>query len=253
MRPHVVDLRDFYQSRLGQVARLMIRRQLRALWPNVRGEALLGLGYATPYLPAFREEAQRTVAVMPAAQGVVEWPPREKGLVALADETELPFEDASFDRILLVHELENSEQVRPLLREAWRVLSSGGRLLVVVPNRRGLWARFERTPFGHGHPYSPGQVTRLLQENMFQPSERANALYVPPINLRMLLRTAGAWERIGDGLGQTFAGVLLVEAGKQLYAAGTVRQRRRRFTPAVVAGPRAVAGFRSQRNEPPAG
>ena len=35
----VVDLRDFYASSLGQVARRMIRRQLRTLWPNVTGES----------------------------------------------------------------------------------------------------------------------------------------------------------------------------------------------------------------------
>ena len=44
----VVDLRDFYETQLGQMARRMIRRGVRALWPDVRGQRVLGLGYATP-------------------------------------------------------------------------------------------------------------------------------------------------------------------------------------------------------------
>ena len=55
-----------------------------------------------------------------------------------------------------------------MMREAWRVLADSGRLIVVVPNRRGIWARFEqRSPFGHGHPYSQGQIKRLMRDSLF--------------------------------------------------------------------------------------
>jgi len=233
MRPDVTDLREFYGLRLGQVARHLLRHRIRRLWPDVRGLDILGLGYATPYLQQFRDEAQRVIAMMPAQQGVHRWPDRQAGLVALTDEHELPLPDASVDRVLLVHGLENAEQVRPLLREVWRVLASGGRLQAVVPNRRGIWARVERTPFGHGYPYSPGQLSRLLRDNMFQPTQRATALYMPPLRSHMLLRTAGAWEKVGLRWVQAIGGVLLVEAEKQIYAATAVRQRRRRRAIAV--------------------
>tara|TARA_R110002167_G_scaffold54305_3_gene154673 strand:- start:792 stop:1556 length:765 start_codon:yes stop_codon:yes gene_type:complete len=228
MRPDVIDLREFYHSRLGQVARHLLRYRIRRLWPAVGGMRVLGLGYAVPYLRQFRDEAERVISIMPAAQGVHRWPADAGNLVALADEQELPLPDASIDRVLLMHELENAEQVRPLLREVWRVMASGGRLLVAVPNRRGIWARFERTPFGHGHPYSQGQVSRLLRDNMFQPTAGAAALYMPPIRSRTLLRAAGPLEKLGQSLGPALAGVLLVEAEKQIYAATAVRQPRRR-------------------------
>lgn len=228
MRPDVIDLRDFYDERLGQVARHLLRYRMRRLWPNLRGQSVLGLGYATPYLQQFRDEAARVLAMMPAQQGVHRWPEEEAGLVALVDETDLPLADASVDRVLLVHGLENAEQVRRVLREAWRVLASGGRLLAVVPNRRGLWSRIERTPFGHGYPYSPGQLSRLLRDNMFQPTARASALYMPPIRSRMLLRTAGAWEKLGQRWVQAVGGVLLIEAEKQIYAATSVQRTRTR-------------------------
>ena len=234
MHNDVVDLMDFYETRLGQVARHIIRRALRALWPDVRGQAVLGLGYATPYLRHLRGEAERVIALMPAAQGVVHWPPDEPGGVALAEETELPLPDNSIDKVLLVHGLESSEYLRALLREIWRVLSGEGRLLVVVPNRRGIWARIERTPFGTGHPYSRSQLSRLLRDNMFTPTRTERALYIPPTRSRTLLSWAGAWERAGRRWFPTFSGVIMIEAGKQLYAASAVRGKVRRGRPVVV-------------------
>ncbi len=69
-----VELRDFYASPLGGVANRMIGRCIRDFWPTVRGGRVLGLGYATPYLDTFRPEADRVIAAMPAAQGVLHWP-----------------------------------------------------------------------------------------------------------------------------------------------------------------------------------
>jgi SAM-dependent methyltransferase len=143
----------------------------------------------------------------------------------LADETELPLPDRSVDRALLVHALESTEQVRATLREVWRVLADGGRLLVVTPNRRGIWARLERTPFGQGRPYTPSQLNRLLRDNMFTPMATASALFMPPFRWRFVLRSAPAWEQLGNRWFPTFAGVLLVEAAKQIYVGSAVRER----------------------------
>lgn len=236
----VVDLRDFYDSHLGQVARHVIRRSVRSIWPDLRDQSLLGLGYATPYLRQFWGEAERVIACMPAGQGVLHWPSEGPGAVTLADETELPLPDYSIDRVLLVHGLESTEYLRDMLHEVWRVLTGDGRLLVVVPNRRGIWARFDRTPFGWGHPYSRAQLSRLLRDNLFTPNRTERALYIPPTRLRWLLRSAMAWERIGQGWFPTFSGVLMIEASKQLYAASPVRDRPRQRRPVVVPMPQVV-------------
>lgn len=224
----VVDLRDFYETSLGQVARRMIRRRLRLIWPDVSGLRVLGLGYATPYLRPFRDEAERVIAVMPAGQGVLHWPSDEPNLVALADEAELPLPDLSVDRIVMVHLVEATEQLRPMLREAWRVLAGNGRIVVVVPNRRGLWARFDRSPFGNGRPFSPGQLSRLLRDHLFTPVQMAQALYIPPTRSRMLLASAPAWEEAGSRWFETFAGVVMIEAAKQIYAATPIPHPGRR-------------------------
>lgn len=239
MYDDVVDLRDFYATSLGQVARRMIRRRARLLWPDVAGMRILGLGYATPFLRPFVGEAERVLALMPAQQGVLAWPNDGRNIVGLADEGELPLDDNSIDRVLVVHGLECSEQVRPMLKELWRVLAGGGRLLVVVPNRRGIWARLDRTPFGHGHPYTPGQLSRLLREERFTPERSGAALFIPPVHSRMVLRSAMFWERLGARWFTRFAGVAMIEATKQIYAARpqAARSRRRRPVLAPVAHP----------------
>ena len=197
MASDVIDLRDFYRTPLGQVARRMIRQALRRMWPDLHGMRLLGAGYPAPFLTAISPETERTLVMMPASLGVLAWPADGANLALLADEDELPFADFSMDRVLLVHALETSEQAGLLLKEAWRVLAGGGRLLVVVPNRRGIWARLDRTPFGSGRPYTLSQLSQLLRDELFTPVATGAALFVPPSRSRMVLRSARAWERLG--------------------------------------------------------
>ena len=218
MHSDIVDLREFYQSSLGQVARRVIRRRLREMWPSGAGQRMVGIGYATPYLRPYLAEAERVVALMPAGLGVSYWPAEGPGLTALIEETELPLADLSVDRVLLVHGLEGTEQVRPLLREIWRVLAGGGRLLAVVPNRRGLWARADSTPFGQGHPYSVSQVKQVLRDTLFVPERTSHALFVPPVRSRFIQAWAPAVEEIGIRWFRAVAGVTIIEASKQLFA-----------------------------------
>src|SRR5262247_4218348 len=231
MSNDVVDLRNFYAQRLGVAARRFIGRGVRARFADTRGMRVLGIGYAIPYLGLFREEAERCLAFMPAAQGVLKWPSTRPTLAALVDELDLPLPDAAVDRVLLIHALEMTHDPGAFLREVWRVLAAGGRLLAVVPNRRGLWARIDTTPFGHGRPYSRSQITHLLRETWFTPTSWGEALYVPPIARGWFLRSAIAWERTGASLSAPFAGVHIVEASKQVYRAIPARRERRRLVP----------------------
>ncbi len=235
MHIDVVDLREFYARPLGTVVRRLIASRVRARWRNVSGMSVFGLGYATPYLAAFRGEADRVGALMPAGQGVIAWPAEGARQAALAHEDHLPLPDSCADRLLVVHSLENTESLRPMLREVWRVLSPSGRVLLVVPNRRGIWARLDTTPFGHGLPYSRVQLARRLRDSMLTPLDWTHALYMPPFNWPILLRSAVAWERLGALLWPAFSGVLIVEATKQIYAAtpeGEAERIRARLSPA---------------------
>jgi len=208
----------FYQTACGAVSARLLRRQFRGIWPDLRGQAVLGLGYAEPYLRLWREQAARTIAALPEHVGLRPWPRNRPSLACAVIDDALPFADLSFDRILLVHELESTDNSRRLLREIWRVLKDDGRLLLVAPNRSGLWAHSERTPFGQGRPFSPGQLNRVLTDACFRVERRESALFLPPTNWRFLLRSAEVWECVGHTLMPQFAGVLLVEAAKDAYA-----------------------------------
>src|SRR5258708_37966134 len=122
----VIDLRDFYSQRLGIVARRLINRGIQARWPNARGQRVLGLGYPTPYLGLFREDCERCIAFMPAAQGVLKWPTARPTLATLIDEFALPLPAAAVDRILLVPALEMSNDPKGLRPELGRMLRRAG-------------------------------------------------------------------------------------------------------------------------------
>jgi SAM-dependent methyltransferase len=237
MHLDAIDLKDFYVHRLGLMVRRLLRARIRSSWSDVKGMRVFGLGFATPYLAEFRGKALSVGALMPARLGALPWPERGPSQAALVDETDLPLDDESADRILLVHMLEWSERSHTLLRELWRVLAPNGRLLIVVPNRRGLWARVDTTPFGYGSPFSRSQLTKLLKEAMFQPEVWQYALYLPPFNWRMLTRWPAFWERLGLILWPTFSGVILVEATKQVYAAMPVREAERNMRRRIVPVP----------------
>ncbi len=219
---------EFYQTARGAVAARLLRERLAGLWPDLAGMSVLGLGYAAPYLRLWRETAARTVAGFPEQTKAARWPLAGRSLSCALAEDGLPFADLCFDRVLLVHGLEAAENARPMLREVWRVLRDDGKLLVVAPNRVGLWAHSERTPFGHGQPYSPGQIGALLAASLFRVERREGALYLPPSEIRLLLRTAPVWERVGRRLLPTLSGVTLTEAVKDIYAGVPVAARPRR-------------------------
>lgn len=219
MRPDVFELYDFYGSRQGQLVRRLIAREIRAHWPDVSGQHVLGLGHATPFMGPLAQEAERAAVIMPKAHGVVRWPRSSPNLVALGQEDDLPIDDRSVDRLLIVHVLEATDRVSRVLREAWRILADDGELLVIVPNRRGLWCLSERTPFGQGRPYSSTQLKQLLRNHLFAPKRTGFALFVPPFRSHLLLRTAVAWERLGLRFAQQFAGALVMRAEKEIYAA----------------------------------
>jgi SAM-dependent methyltransferase len=241
MSGEVHALPEFYASPPGQAAARLLGQRIAALWPDCTGLDLLGLGWAAPYMGLWAGQRGRRIALVPASFGPTPG-------CALTDDHELPLPDRSLDRILLVHGLEASERARPLLRECWRVLRDDGRLLVVAPNRLGCWALFDHTPFGQGRPYSRGQLARLMEAQLFHVLRREAALFVPPFPWRFALKGAGLWEACGRAVARRFAGVTLIEAEKDMFAAlpaGAVALGRRVVQPVpsrYAAAARAVRG-----------
>lgn len=216
MHTDVRQLLEFYASPLGSMVRRILAHRIRARWRRCHGLTLMGLGFAPPFLGSFRGEVARLGALMPSTQGAVVWPTAHSVNTVVVEEDDLPLPDNSVDLMLVVHCLETTDHARALLREIWRVLTPEGRLLIIVPNRSGVWARFDVTPFGHGRPYSQSQLERLLTEALLNPVDWSAALHMPPLDNGLVLKSAMTLERFGARLTPAFAGVLLVEARKEV-------------------------------------
>jgi len=220
MHLDVLDLRNFYyRTKLGRVAQRAIRDRVTEFWPDVKGQTVAGFGFAAPLLRPFLGDARRVIALMPAPQGVMPWPAGMDNVSVLCEETQWPLATGMVDKLVLLHGLETSEQPSAVLDEASRVLGPGGRALIIVPSRSGLWARRDGTPFGFGRPYSFGQLEAQLKRHDFTPERSMAALFAPPSGRQFWMRTAEFWERNGRRFVPWIAGgVLMVEASKQIYA-----------------------------------
>ena len=236
----VVDLSEFYSSKLGQVARRLVAHRLTTRWKSLKGANVLGLGYAHPYLNIWKSQAQTVFNFMPARLGATHWPQGKPSLTTLVEEYELPLQDSSIDFALLVHCVELTHHLPDMLNELWRVISAQGKIVIIVPNRRGMWARFDNTPFGFGRPFTRSQVTQNLREAKFVPTGWSNAVFIPPLSHRFLLRSAPAIERTGMWISPGFSGVLIVEATKQVYSIPkerAVKARNRHINPQTATAP----------------
>ncbi len=215
MRRSIEELRTFYGEPAGALARRLLARRLDDAWGEAAGCDVLGVGYATPWLDAF-VGARRVVAAMPGGQGVELWPSVGRNRTVLVEDRRLPFAAGSFDRILLVHALEEAEDAAGLLAEAVRALSPAGRIILIAAARGGLWSRVEATPFGHGRPFTRRQLELLVRGAGLEPTAWSQTLYVPPWG--PLLPFADGFEQIGRRVMPGAAGVILLEATRHAYA-----------------------------------
>lgn len=217
MHLDVTELRDFYyRSHLGRAAQRGLREQVHDLWPDMARLNLVGFGFAVPVLRPYLRAARRVIALMPAGQGVMHWPAEGDNVSVLCHETRWPVAPGSADRIILMHGFECSERPSAVLESCARSLAPGGRVMFILPNRRGLWARRDGTPFAVGRPYSLGQIETQLIAHGFVPQRHRAALFFPPSGRQFWLRSAGVWERAGRAMSSYWAGgALLVEAMRQ--------------------------------------
>ncbi|MFZ4125969.1 MAG: class I SAM-dependent methyltransferase, partial [Rickettsiales bacterium] len=166
-RPDVIALRQFYSAALGRKVKQRLRHILRETWPEHEGETILGLGYATPLLRALERTQGKHAAIiagMPAAQGAIYWPIHTDNRSFLMNEQNLPLRDNSVNRVVMLHMLEHSNEPEKLLAECYRMLVPGGRIVIIVPNRRGLWQSLGETPYTQGTPYRSSQLKHLLHD-----------------------------------------------------------------------------------------
>lgn len=238
MRPSVIQLRQFYSSRLGLQVKKHLRHRLLQWWDEPSTDAVIGIGYAPPLLRVLDRTTTTTItALMPADQGAIYWPVHTDNRSILADELMPPFAENSIGRVLMLHALEFADKPEELLRVYWHMLIPGGRLVIVVPNRFGLWSYAGRTPFTRGRAFRLGRLKDMLEEAQFTLRDATSALYAPPTKHGLALSLSNMLEWLGHVLLPGLGGVIVIEAEKQIYAGlGIPVQpaRRARWAPAAV-------------------
>lgn len=220
MHLDVLDLRNFYyRSPLGRAAQKVIRDELVNIWPEAKGQTVVGFGFAVPLMRPYLAHARRVIGLMPGPQGVMPWPAGQRNISVLCEDTNWPIQTGQVDKLVVMHGLETSENPTALLDEIWRVLGPGGRAVFVVPNRAGLWSRSDNTPFGYGRPYTLSQLEAQLRKHDFVTEWTLSTLYQPPSHKRFWRKTAGLCEKIGHNLPVVAAGgILMIEVSKQVAA-----------------------------------
>ena len=240
MRLDVIELKEFYDgTELGKTTKELINKILDKKIDTATDSLTVGFGFACPFLESKikNNNDKNFLLLMPNEQGVVSWPNKSKSVTALVDEVSWPVNTSAADLILISHGLEVSDNQDLLLQEVLRVLKDSGKLVILVPNRTGFWARSDSTPFGYGKPYSISQLTALLRKNQFQIESITPSLYGFPAKKGYWLKSLLLWEKVGKKLNSFFlGGLLVVEARKDVYAVKKVKSSKagRYFSPIKV-------------------
>lgn len=162
------------------------------------------------------------------------------GAALVADAAALPLQSDSVDVMLLPHTLEFALDPHEVLREAARVLTGEGELVVFGFDPLGTWSL--RSAFTRGG-CPPGIVrtisaTRLadwLKLVGFEVGPAARYLYAPPLASLATARARGFLERAGRRAWPRFSGAYLLHARKRVHSMTPVRLRKRMRT-AVIGG-----------------
>jgi SAM-dependent methyltransferase len=143
--------------------------------------------------------------------------------------TELPFDTASMDLVLIPHVLEFSPNPHQILREVERVLMPEGSLVISGFNPRSLWGmrrtlgRLRRRALGgvEGYPWNGHFIalTRLkdwLALLGFEVVGGRFAAYAPPFNKTRWLERCAFMEAAGDRWWAVSGGVYFLHAIKRV-------------------------------------
>ena len=212
---NLASLNVFYHSRIGKSARHIIGMHVRKLVGAQKGLTILGAGYVNPYLRRFFLNSDTIVSITPPYVGATRWPRLADNHCVCADEDHFPLQNNSIDVAILIHALEFAESPWAMLAEVNRVLPEGGRVLVVVANRGGMWAKKSSVAFGQGLPYTKGQLHTLMTSAGFVRIGIKYALFFPPFKIFSNAKTSIFLERWAGWFIRENSGVIIGEYEKQ--------------------------------------
>ena len=206
---------EFYASPLGRATSVAIETGLKELWPSLRGQHCLGVGYPFPCLELFQNGTASEAAITPARLGARAWGDDERNCTAMASLQSLPLASAAYDRIFMMHALDFTRDRDAFLKEIERIMAPGGEIALVVANRVAGWARSENTPFGQGEPFSRTQIIRLIEGAGFTPVRTRSLLHFPPSTGLVSKGWAKKIDKIGSRLWPGLGGISIIIAQRK--------------------------------------
>ena len=195
------DLLDFYATPLGQRSNEVLGQRIASWWPDLSGQRILTLGVGALLEPHLLPLDPLSLCHFVPARLAGVMNGTRTGREVLTDDTLMPLDSESIDRVILLHRLEHARRPDRTFREIWRVLKPGGKLISIVPSAFGLWSRTPGTPFAKGRAFTGLRLAATMSEQLFSLERMRNALFFPP-------HSALKWARLPTG------GVLIAEAQK---------------------------------------
>ncbi|MBE1236187.1 methyltransferase domain-containing protein [Phaeovibrio sulfidiphilus] len=196
------------------MAGALITEVLQDFWGEARSCRVASVGLPLPVCGLTFGSACGELNLCPREMGLPSGMGGGPSRCASVEVDALPLPDRSIDRLVLFHVLEYADSPRDVLRECWRVLCDSGSLVVIVPNRLGLWATLSDSPYARGRPLTSTELERLVRASLFEPRRTRHFLYCPP---RGVPASCAPWvERIGLQFGGRFGGLMAVECHKEM-------------------------------------
>lgn len=212
----VKNFEAFYKTTSGNYLSNEIENLLIRSWSeaDIARCHTLCLGYPPPGLKAVSSKAASFALFTPAFLGPKKMIKNGKSYSAMGDETHLPLHPGSYDRALIFHALEYMEDPVSFLEEVWKVLSPGGRVFMMVPNKKGAWKKSGIPTTAATKGFLFREIKTLLMEKGFTITGNFGASYGLPVDFFGTVLFSGLLKTLSGGGSVGFPGFLIFEAEK---------------------------------------
>jgi ubiquinone/menaquinone biosynthesis C-methylase UbiE len=124
------------------------------------------------------------IIIADSSMGMLSQASKKDGLIIICCETEqLPFADNSFERVIMVDALHHVKDCRSTVKELWRLVKPGGRIVIEEPDIRSrsvkIMALIEKLA--------------LMRSHFIAPHEIANSFRYPNSSVSIEADASNAW------------------------------------------------------------
>lgn len=216
MTSTVKELSDFYKTPLGEVVQVYCNDVIKKFIPeSTKNQFILGLGYVTPYLTKSLLEKNTVLSFTFDKMGGITWPNTACSQTAIVNGHNLPIANRAVDRLIVVHGLECCQSSEKLIKEMNRIIAPDGEILIIFPNKAGIWSHTSNTPFACGEHYTMSQLNTALSKNGFAITSEERFLYFPPTQSLYTQSFFAPVEMMGAYFLPYFSGLNAIAAKKR--------------------------------------